>query len=112
VRVCGFPSPALLQSELTLTLKVPLEVAQAYEMLLVQISWGFNEFGDDKLRLEVGSTGCTVERVLRRCPILRVRRCYPKKCCSSPVKLCAVDLQVSSAWRSYGELCTAYLRAL
>ena len=44
----------------------------AYGMLLVQISWGFGAVPAD-LESFIGSTGCSVARVLRRCPILQVR---------------------------------------
>ena len=44
----------------------------AYGMLLVQISWGLVAVPAD-LELFIGSTQCTLGRVLRRCPILQVR---------------------------------------
>ena len=44
----------------------------AYGMLLVQISWGFDAVPAN-LESYIGSTGCSVAKVLRRCPILQVR---------------------------------------
>ena len=44
----------------------------AYGMLLVQTSWGFSAVPAN-LESFIGSTTCSVARVLRRCPILQVR---------------------------------------
>lgn len=63
-----------VQWELTLRgdLLGEANLVQAYGMLLVQMLWGFATI-PAKLETVIGSTGCTVGRVLRRCPILQVR---------------------------------------
>ena len=46
----------------------------AYGMLLVQMLWGFDRIPDNfKLESVIASTGYTVGRVLRMCPIPQVR---------------------------------------
>jgi hypothetical protein len=62
-----------VQWELTLQDQaVPGNLLQAYGMLLVQISWGFDAVPAD-LESFIGSTKCSVASVLWRCPILQVR---------------------------------------
>ena len=62
----------------------------AYGMLLVQISWGFGAVPAD-LESFIGSTGCSVARVLRRCPILQVRSWCVREASLGPCVLHATD---------------------
>ena len=70
----------------------------AYGMLLVQISWGFDAVPAD-LESYIGSTGCSVARVLRRCPILQVRTWCVREASLGPCVLHATDW--TALWCAY-----------